>query len=301
MGDHHSETTGNRRKSRNPTHIRIAKTFEPPHLANSREASPGSISTGDSPLSGPEFEQQEEESRGVQQQGSNLEVVAAGPGITGPAAAEGCRRGLAKEPEREARPPSSFTQQFDIKATYSEEALSILPTMPVEVESPSVASEEEESSPKRLKLSESEDQELQAGGTRGTSKASVGEGIEEMGSEHRDNSVRKSGSASSRGGEGKSAPRTVILPSQREVLERLWQLGMRSTSRKLRHLQEEAQRETGLRMDIIHVRLWAVPQIIFISVSQIDYTTTPGDQCLLFVQYGSLQRNFISKQVLLYL
>lgn len=261
MGDHHSETTGNRRKSRNPTHIRIAKTFEPPHLANSREASPGSNSTGDSPLSIPESEQQEEESRGVQQQGSNLEVVAAGPGISGPAAAEGCRRGLAKEPEREARPP--FTQ-FDIKPTYSEEALSIIPTMPVEVESPSIASDEEDTSPKRLKLSESE-QEMQTGGTRGASKGPMGEGVEEMGSEHRDNSMRKSGSGSSRGGEGKSAPRTVILPSQREVLEKLWQVGMRSTSRKLRHLQEEAQRETGLRMDIIHVRIRGVPHVIFIT------------------------------------
>lgn len=276
MDDHHSETTGNRRKSRNPTHIRIAQPIEPSPVTESREASPGSFSTGDSPLSGPESDQQEEEGRGVQQQGSNLEVVAVGPGISGPAAAEGCRRGLAKEPEREARPPSSFTQ-FDIKATYSEEALNIIPTMPVEVESPSVASDEEESSPKRLKLSESEDQEMQTGGT---SKGSMGEGVEEMGSEHRDNSVRKSGSASSRSGEGKSAPRTVILPSQREVLETLWQNGMRSTSRKLRHLQEEAQRETGLRMDIIHVRIWGVPHALFITVFRRQITLPPLEPCV---------------------
>lgn len=275
MDDHHSEATGNRRKSRNPTHIRITPAIEPPQPTDSREVSPGSFSTGDSPLSGPESEQQEEESRGVQEQGGNLEVVTARRGIPGPAAAEGCRRGLAKEPDREARPPS-FTQ-FDIKATYSDEALNIIPTMPVEVESPSVASDEEESSPKRLRLSESEDQEMQAGMARGTSKGLVGEGVEEMGSEHRDNSIRKSGSGSSRSGEGKSAPRTVILPSQREVLERLWQLGMRSTSRKLRHLQEEAQRETGLRMDIIHVRMWGVPEsIIHCNSREAVYTATPS-------------------------
>lgn len=141
--------------------------------------------------------------------------------------------------------------QFDIKNAYAEDTLGIIP-MPVEVGSPSSmrSEDEEHHQSKRLKLSDGDDAE---GGDR-TSEynnmlSSTGQmGGSDEGADRRDSMMKKVGKV----GEGKSAPRTVILPVQREALERLWQLGMKSTSRKLRTLQEQAQQETGLRMDIIH-------------------------------------------------
>ena len=127
--------------------------------------------------------------------------------------------------------------QYDIKNTYPDpvEGLGIMP-MRVEVEGSSVHSDEDlEPSPKK---------------NRPDFESHIGDAGDLAVGMLQESQDRKDSS-----GKTKSAPRTVILPSQKEILEALWQAGMRSTSRKLRSLQEQAAQRTGLRMDIIHVSL----------------------------------------------
>ena len=236
-----------RRKSRTPSQIKPS-SWHSVESPDSRDVSPFSR---DSSTSSPVLENQKTEGhRGLTAQHQERHETYSTGSDSGSSSIPLKHRTQAVKGDGEAV-TSQYTQ-FDIKNTYAEDTLGIIP-MPVEVGSPSSlhSDEEDEQQTKRFKLSQEDDQHSQGTPSEYNNSLNLGNqaGMFDAGGDRRDSMMRKVGKT----GEGKSAPRTVILPMQREALERLWQVGMKSTSRKLRTLQEQAQQETGLRMDIIHV------------------------------------------------